>query len=169
MKLQKALLTAFLAGLMLLSGCSLTETEELYSLPQPSKEYLQLQKLIDAEIASGCEYAAPTAGSQRQSVQLTDLNGDGTNEAVAFLRNQDLQPIICVYRKTNGEYALEERIAGNGSAVGRVEYADLDGDGNCEIVVSWEAASEMQLMTAYKLSGGTASELLRASCIDFQT
>lgn len=169
LKLQKALLTAFLAGLMLLSGCSLTETEELYSLPQPSKEYLQLQKLIDAEIASGCEYAAPTAGSQRQSVQLTDLNGDGTNEAVAFLRNQDLQPIICVYRKTNGEYALEERIAGNGSAVGRVEYADLDGDGNCEIVVSWEAASEMQLMNAYKLSGGTASELLRASCIDFQT
>ena len=168
MNLKKRLLAAFLAGLLALSGCSLTETEELYSLPQPSKEYLQLQKLIDAEIADGCEYAAPTAGSQRQSVQLTDLNGDGTNEALAFLRNKDLQPLVCVYVRTNGAYALSARIVGDGSAVGRVEYADLDGDGSDEIVVSWEAASQMQLMTAYTLSGGTAAELFKASCLDFQ-
>lgn len=168
LKLKKSLLAIFFAAMLTLSGCSLMETEDLYSLPQPSKEYLQLQKLIDAEIASGCEYAAPTAGSQRQSVQLTDLDGDGVNEAVAFLRNADLQPLICVYRQTGGEYALEERITGDGSAVGRVEYADLDGDGSCEIIVSWEAASEMQLMTAYSLSNGAASVLFKASCIDFQ-
>lgn len=169
MNLKKRLLAVFLAALFTLPGCALTETEELYSLPQPSKEYLQLQTLIDAEIAGGCEYAAPTAGSQRQSVQLTDLDGDGTNEAVAFLRNKDLQPLICVYRKTDGKYALTERITGDGSAVGRVEYADLDGDGSCEIVVSWEAASNMQLMTAYSLAGGTSTVLFKASCLDFQT
>lgn len=168
LKLKKGLSAIFLAALLTLSGCSLMETEDLYSLPQPSKEYLQLQKLIDAEIASGCEYAAPTAGSQRQSVQLTDLDGDGVNEAVAFLRNADLQPLICVYRRTDGAYSLEEHIKGDGSAVGRVEYADLDGDGSCEIVVSWEAASEMQIMTAYALSNGTASVLFKASCLDFQ-
>lgn len=168
MKLKKGMMTVFLAALLALSGCSLTETEELYSLPQPSKEYLQLQTLIDAEISSGCEYAAPTAGSQRQSVQLTDLDRDGVNEAVAFLRNKDLQPLICVYQRTNGAYALADRITGDGSAVGRVEYADLDGDGMNEIVVSWEAASEMQLMTAYSLANETASMLFKASCLDFQ-
>lgn len=168
MKLKKGMMTVFLAALLALSGCSLTETEELYSLPQPSKEYLQLQTLIDAEISSGCEYAAPTAGSQRQSVQLTDLDGDGVNEAVAFLRNKDLQPLICVYRRTNGAYALADRITGDGSTAGRVEYADLDGDGMNEIVVSWEAASQMQLMTAYSLTSGTASVLFKASCLDFQ-
>lgn len=168
MNLKKGMLAVFLAALTVLSGCSLTETEELYSLPQPSKEYLQLQKLIDTEIASGCEYAAPTAGSQRQSVQLTDLDGDGTNEAVAFLRNQDQQLLVCVYRKTDGVYALTDRITGDGSAIGRVEYADLDGDGSREIIVSWEATAEMQLMTAYALGEGGASALLQASCLDFQ-
>ena len=69
MNLKKGMLAVFLAALTVLSGCSLTEAEELYSLPQPSKEYLQLQKLIDTEIASGCEYAAPTAGSQRQTAK----------------------------------------------------------------------------------------------------
>lgn len=166
--LKKQMIAGLLAVLMALSGCALTETEELYSLPQPSKEYLQLQKLIDTEIAAGCEYAAPTAGSQRQSVQLTDLDGDGTNEAVAFLRNKELQPLICVYAKKNSEYALVARITGDGSAVGRVEYADLDGDGCNEIIASWEAASEMQLMTAYSLAAGSASMLFKASCLDFQ-
>lgn len=168
MKGRKRIIAAFLAVLMTFSGCSLAETGGLYSLPQPSKEYLQLQQLIDAEISAGCEYAAPTAGAQRQSVQLVDLNGDGTNEAVAFLRSKDLQPLICVYEKINGEYTGIARISGDGSAVGRVEYADLDGDGLDEIIVSWEAASKMQLLTTYTLAGGTTAELLKASCIDFQ-
>ena len=45
----------------------------------------QLQSLIDEELASGSEYAAPTHGSYRQSVQLSDVDGDGADEALAFL------------------------------------------------------------------------------------
>lgn len=41
--------------------------EELYSLPQLPQEYVELQNIIDEVLASGAEYAAPMAGSNRQS------------------------------------------------------------------------------------------------------
>lgn len=160
---------AIFVALLLLSGCSISEIDELYSLPQPPREYLKLQELIDAEIASGCEYAAPTTGSFRQSVQLADLDKNGTNEALVFLRNKDLQPLICVYRKVSGAYELAAKITGEGSAVGRAEYADIDGDGLSEVLVSWEVNSEMRLLKAYSIRNWTPSALFDESCLDFQT
>ena len=162
------LLCAVIAALTLLSGCSISEIDKLYSLPKPSQEYLQLQKLIDAEIAAGSEYSAPTAGSLRQSIQLTDLDGDGTNEALVFLRNSDAQPEICVYRKIDGEFALATVIKGEGTAIGRIEYADINGDGLSEILVSWEVSSELRLLKVYSVKDWESSALLTASCIDFQ-
>jgi hypothetical protein len=160
-------LAALFAALFVLSGCSAAEMSALYSLPQAPKEYLQLQTLIDDEIRSGSEYSAPTAGSLRQSIQLTDLDGDGVNEALAFLRNGALQPEICVYRKSGDAYTAAARIVGNGTAIGRVEYQDLNGDGVFEILVSWEVNAEMRLLKAYAISGWKPAVLLTASCADF--
>lgn len=168
MKRRLELFAVIAAALFLFSGCSLAGIDELYSLPQASKEYLQLQELIDNEIKAGSEYSAPTTGSLRQSVQLMDLDGDGINEALAFLRNKDLQPEICVYRKTEGKYALAATIAGDGTAIGRVECADIDCDGVSEILVSWEVSAELRLLKVYSMKDWKSSVLLTASCVDFQ-
>ncbi len=162
------LLFAIFTALFVLSGCSGSEIDKLYSLPKPSQEYLQLQKLIDAEIAAGSEYSAPTAGSLRQSIQLTDLDGDGSNEALVFLRNGNQQPEICLYRKIDGKFALATVIKGEGTAIGRIEYSDINGDGFSEILVSWEVSSELRLLKVYSVKDWESSALLTASCIDFQ-
>jgi hypothetical protein len=168
LKKRLGLLIAIFTALFIFSGCSISEIDKLYSLPKPAQEYLQLQKLIDAEIAAGSEYSAPTAGSLRQSIQLTDLDGDGTNEALVFLRNGDSQPEICVYRKIDGIFNLSTVIKGEGTAIGRIEYADINGDGVSEILVSWEVSSELRLVKAYSIKDWESSVLLTASCIDFQ-
>lgn len=168
MEKRRGFFAAVITALILLSGCSIAETDEMYSLPQANKEYLQLQELIDAEIAVGSEYSSPTAGSLRQSIQLTDLDGDGENEALAFLRNKDLQPEICVYRKIDGNYVTAATIIGDGTAIGRVEYDDLNGDGVSEILTSWEVNAQMRLLKVYALKDWAPSVLLTASCIDFQ-
>ena len=168
MRRRLKLFPILMALLISLSGCSMSEIDELYSLPQPPEGYLQLQKLIDEEIATGSEYSAPTAGSMRQSVQLTDFDGDGTNEALAYFRNKDLQPEVCIYHKTNGDYVLAAKIIGDGTAVGRVEYADIDYDGIADILISWEINSEMRLLKAYSVYNWKTSVLLTESCVDFQ-
>ena len=75
------------ALLFCLSGCYSGNIDQYFSLPMASEEYRQLQSLIDEELASGSEYAAPIHGSYRQSVQLSDVDGDGADEALAFFRD----------------------------------------------------------------------------------
>lgn len=166
MKKMFLVLAALLTPL-LLCGCSMADVDELYSLPQPQEEYLQLQTLIDAEITGGSEYSAPTAGSQRQSVQLTDIDGDGSNEAVAFFRNSSSVPVICVYRVENGQYVPAVTITGEGTGIGRVEYSDLDGDGVSEIIVSWKISMDIVTMRAYSVRSWSSSVLHTTNCTDF--
>ena len=68
------------------------------ALPKLSGEYESLESQIDALLSSGAEYAAPTSGSNLQSVQMIDLDGDGEEEAVAFFRRaNDKKPMkICI-------------------------------------------------------------------------
>ena len=82
---RKKLALLSLAALLclLLSGCFVKTVDELYTLPRHSDEYDNLQKAIDEVMAAaGCEYCAPISGSNQQSVQLAELDGDGEEEAV---------------------------------------------------------------------------------------
>ena len=71
-------------GLVLaLTGC-IQSPESLYRLPKLPKEYRNLQEKLSQLLAAGLTYASPVSGSNTQSIQLQDLNGDGLEEAVAF-------------------------------------------------------------------------------------
>ena len=109
MSLRKPLRLALLGGLvsLLLTGCMISRgVEELYVLPKLPEEYQTLSEQIAAILAGGAEYAAPTAGTNLQSVQLVDLNGDGEEEAVAFFRsNSEEKPLkIYIFQATGERY-----------------------------------------------------------------
>lgn len=160
----------FLLSLMVLtmSGCSLfTPVDELYCLPQASERYVQLQELVDAELDSGCEYASPTGGNYRQSIQLVDLDGDGGQEALAFFRTAEQGLRICIYTVRGGEFVLTASIAGEGVAIGGVDYADMDGDGILELAVTWQASSSQKILSVYSMKSYKCSVLLTADCTEF--
>lgn len=168
MKKTAALTALALSLVFVLSACiGFGGIDELYSLPRPQEEFLQLQELIDEEIASGCEYSAPTDGTQRQSVQLFDIDGDGSQEALAFLRRSEEAPKVCIYRKTGASYELACTINGEGTGVGRVEYADIDGDGVLELMVSWIMSPDLKLVKVYSLKDWTTAVMLSQNCTDF--
>ena len=90
MKLWKkvAALAACAALSLLLSGCMFNSSpEDMYELPQIPDEYAALQEMVAAIIEEGAEYAAPVSGMNFQSVQMTDLDGDGVEDAFAFFSN----------------------------------------------------------------------------------
>lgn len=163
-----ALLLAVLAALTL-TGCAASGADQFYALPQLADEYVQLEALIAQRIRAGGEYAAPTAGSNRQTVQLHDLDGDGTAEAVAFLADGSHTPNVCVYRRDEtGNFHLYAYVEGIGSAVSSVEYADLTGDGASELILAWQLSGNMRLLSAYDLGGAEPQQLLSAACSGFQ-
>lgn len=173
MKKRRRPLAALLAGLFIAALCSgcMISAEELYSLPQMPEEYVQLQELVDQRIEEGSSYAAPVGGSNRQSIQLRDLDGDGTAEALAFLADETGTPSVCVYRQDeSGDYYLAVIIYGDGSAVAGVDYADLNGDGAAELIIAWQIGGELRQLSVYALDGSRPDgqmQVLSADCTDF--
>ena len=155
------------ALLFCLSGCYSGNIDQYFSLPMASEEYRQLQSLIDEELASGSEYAAPIHGSYRQSVQLSDVDGDGADEALAFFRDAAKNPKINIYDSENGEHRLALSISG--SSIGRIDYADLTGDGQKELLVSWQISSGLSVLGVYSLAGWSGDVLLSTDSAEFVT
>lgn len=160
------------AGLFMvfLTSCMSASVDELYSLPQISEEYVQLQELIGSQIDAGGSYAAPTDGSNRQSVQLRDLDGDNEAEALAFLADENHAPVICIYKQgEDGNYYQFATILAEGSAVHSVDYADLNGDGCAELIVAWQIGGNLRQLSVYALSRIASAQqtryrLLSADC-----
>lgn len=171
MNRSSQLLSAVLliAALLFLSGCYSAGIEQYFSPPQPSEEYLQLQELINEELASGSEYAAPIQGSFRQSVQFTDLDGDGMDEALVFLRSADGTLKINIYLSVNNEYRKILTLTGEGRSIGSIDYSDLDSDGKTDLIVSWHLTGSMSLLSVYSLENWSGELLLSTDSSEYTT
>ncbi len=136
-----------LVTVMTTAGCTSSTADDLYSLPKASKEFLQLQKQIDTVLDSGAEYSPPTAGPNRQSVQLKDIDGDGQNEAIAFFRMTGDKPLkIYIMKQIDGTYETVCKIEGSGTAIESIRYADMDSDNISELVVGWQSSGLAHMM-----------------------
>ena len=133
------------AGLaLMLSGCMFAASpDDLYSLPKLPDEYVSLETEIDSLLNSGYEYAAPAEGENIQLVQMVDLDNDGTDEALVFLKKTGyIKPMrICLYKESEDGYHAATEIQESGTSIGRVEYQDMNGDGILELIVSWSIVS----------------------------
>ena len=160
-RIGRKVLVLFSAALLtlVLSGClSASTVEDLFTLPQPPMEYTGLSRTITNLLADGYEYASPTAGQNIQSVQMVDLDNDGIDEALAFFRRPaDEKPLkIMIFRFRNDAYTPLTTIESSGTAIERVEYRDMNGDGVQELVVGWKIGPELQTVAVYTVSPESA-------------
>ncbi|MBO4913591.1 MAG: VCBS repeat-containing protein, partial [Oscillospiraceae bacterium] len=157
-------LGVLLCFVLALSGCMPGSSfdESLYRLPRLPAEYESLEKLIDALLSSGAEYAAPTSGSNLQSVQMVDLNGDGEEEAVAFMRRAgDERPMkVFVFRAVGDSYEQYCVIEGTSSSIYSINYTDLNGDGWREILAGIRSDLDVQNLAVYSVASGEPQQLL---------
>ena len=159
-----------LLSAMLLSGCMLQTVEDMYCLPKRSEDHDHLQSTIDAVMAE-LQYAAPLSGENRQSLQMADLNGDGTDEYLVFAKSDSDAPLrILIFQNTADGYTLMTTVNSQGTAFDRVEYVDIDGDGAQELVVGCRVSDQiLGHVAVYSLAGGEAKQLLGANYGQFLT
>lgn len=171
---RKLLRAALFAGLLMMlalgtGGCLFRSVDDLYALPVLPEEYSQLQAIIQSTMSElGAEYATINYGSNTSTVQLLDLDNDGSQETAAvFLRvtAAEEQPLrVCLFRKGSDEsYSLSNMIRGDGTSINSVAYEDLTGDGMQELVVSWQMSAKVHILSAYALSSTGVSELMNTT------
>lgn len=139
---------------LMLSGCMFNASpEDMYELPQFPDEYAALRDVINTILEDGAEYASPLSGTNVQSVQMVDLDGDGVEEAVAFFRNSaDEKPLkVYIFREEEQGYTQAAVLEGSGTAINSIRYQDLNGDGSRELLVGWRVSTDIQAMEVYDI------------------
>lgn len=168
---RTAVITLALSVALLLSGCLFRSGEELYALPRQPKEMYELQKAIDTLMTPGTAYSAPSGGANRQPVQLADLDGDGTDEAIVFLKTGGDMPLkACILDNEGDGMKCIATLEGDGAGFATAEYAQIDGNPGLEIVLGRQISDQvLQAMSVYALRDGRVVELMSASYSAYTT
>lgn len=168
-KVKYGIIIGMLAGIMLLlSGCFMRGTEELYCVPKRSNAYLNLQEMVETAIGEG-EYCAPISGDNRQAIQQADLDGDGKDEYIVYARTGEEKPLkIFVFQNSGDSFILRHTLEGEGSAFDRVYYEQIDGVGGMELVVGRRVSDQVpQALTVYSFRTEEIAELVSTNYTDY--
>jgi hypothetical protein len=143
------------------SGCGLKTVDQLYCLPKRSQAYNNLQAVID-EAMDGLIFSAPVYGSNRQTVQVADLDGDGVDEYLLFAKDNSEKPLkILIFCQLASGYVLMDTIEGYGFAFDFVEYAQMDDRPGVEIIVGRQVSDQVaRAVSVYRFSSGFSRQLL---------
>jgi len=152
-----------LTMLLTLTGCLFRAPDKLYRQPEKSAGYEQLNSAIRqvksslaAELGVSAEDVSITAGDNTATIQLQDLDGDGSREsAVTFLRVPGVdKPIrIYVFTQVGEQYVLSGTVEGEGSSIYAIDYVQLNSQGRKELVVQWQISSGAYQLGIYTLDG----------------
>lgn len=153
-----------LALLLTLGGCAMPTVDELYCLPKRSNVDNNLQQVIDLAM-DGLQYSAPISGTNQQSVQSADLDGDGTSEYLLFAKDSEQKTLkILIFSKLASGYVLMDTIEGYGFAFEFVEYAAMDDRPGLEIIVGRQVSDQLaRSVSVYRFTGGASRQLMTAS------
>ncbi|MBR5529095.1 MAG: hypothetical protein IKU57_01335 [Oscillospiraceae bacterium] len=158
MRRMKTIVLVLMAAL-LLSGCA--TVDDMYAIPKRSQDYNDLQVSIDKAMTN-LSYSAPVAGENRQSVQMADLDGDGTAEYLVFAKDSNERPLkILVFRNVDGRYDHVDTLESNGTAFDQVEYVQLDEKPGLEIVIGRQVSDQVfRSMTVYTMDSGKVTQVI---------
>lgn len=153
---------------LLLSGCNLGTVKEMYRVPIRSEAYQDLQKLID-EAMTDAQYSAPLSGTNLQTVQMADLNGDEFVEYLLFSKTGSDKPLrISIFSASPDGYALLDTIECTGAGFDQVEYAQIDGRGGLEIIIGRQIGEQVvRTLSVYTHRDGQMEQLLSTNYSKF--
>lgn len=170
MNTVKKIITMLILASLLLNGCAMRTVDQLYSPPKRSEKYNHLQSAMDA-VMTDLDYCAPLSGENQQTVQIADLDGDGSPEYLVFAKGSGDKPLKILIFQENGErFQLKNTIESSGYAFEQVEYIHFDGKAGCELVVGRQVSDQvLRSVSIYSFGEDSLETLMTGGYSKFLT
>lgn len=148
-------------SLILLVGFAILTTtfKPLESLMRPPKvegENLSVQLAFEEKVGTDYVLKQPVSGNYRSAFNFIDLTGDKKDEVVIFYSKADNLGIVRmnVLNYADGKWNSIADFQSVHNDIQEVEFADLNGNGNKEIIVGWTVFQDSysKLINVYEVN-----------------
>lgn len=175
MKAKRAAVVAIISAFCLLfsscgSGSFIRPVSSLISPPLYYEEYEELVKAFNENVGSDAILCSPGKGNYRSAIIVEDVDSDGEDDALIFYKtvSDKTTARMQFFQTVDGRWISRNDFSGYGNGVESVTVTDMDGDGNCEIIVNWNTSgvSSGNVMSLYRTSGSADryKEILNEMC-----
>ena len=118
----------------------LGETDSLLRSPEPQGELGEISEALKSAVGRKFTLKTPKYGEWRTAFVMWDMDGDETEEALAFYstttdEGADLH--LSVINDEKGDWQVQSDFILGGTDIERIEFGDLNGDGAEEVAVAW--------------------------------
>ncbi|MBQ1262697.1 MAG: hypothetical protein IIX89_00230 [Oscillospiraceae bacterium] len=176
MKLFKGIAIALVAAVISCVFCSCTdsfsESGALITAPTLFEEQDEIMRALKRSAGDKITLEYPRTGENRSAFILSDIDGDGENEAVAFYRNasdklnQDIIHLNLLDNTEKNGWVSMCDIVGLASSIDRVSIAPF-GDRK-EIIVGWDVMTDREkTLVCYSLMSGNLIRDYTATYVEF--
>lgn len=166
MKIKNVLSAFLIAALIVVStaGCNITDigSDSLLRPPKTMGDEAEIEQLISDTAKNGYTLKYPKSGSYRSAIIMSDLDGDGLDEAVAFYReSEDVARIhMLVMYSDENEWKLSSDNITDTTDIDCVDFADVSGSDTLEILVGYSTYTQnINLLSCYSYSDGKTEEI----------
>lgn len=160
------------------SGCNIniSSVDVLMRPPKLSGENSLLQQTFESTVGNSDSIVmkTPVSGDNRSSYLLYDLDNDSVKEALVLYSDPIIDDLtyVTVFKYINDKWSFVSTINGKSSEIYSVDFADINGDGRFEILISWSqvisgdafapasmGSSGEKLLTIYSYNGSSTTLL----------
>ena len=125
------------------SGCNfmLGETDSLLRSPEPQGKLGEISEALKSAVNRSFTLKTPKYGDWRTAFVMWDMDGDDTEEALAFysVANDENGSVLhmSIINDEKDDWKVQGDFALGGTDIERIEFGDLNGDGKDEVAVAW--------------------------------
>lgn len=160
-------LTSFVLAILSvfsLAGCDIAElsTDALLQPPKTMGDEAEIERLIAETAKDKYTLKYPKSGTYRSAIIRYDINGDKSDEAIAFFRNSsDVAKVhMLLMYSQNGSWKLSADCITETTDIDCINFADIDGDGFDEVIVGYTTYTpNTNRLACYSYSEGKTTEI----------
>ncbi|MGN0590146.1 hypothetical protein [Ruminococcus sp.] len=168
--MKARLLGAVTAAVLLLSGCSFsTSIDGLLSPPKLSLEQEQIYDALRRAAGSSISLKYPKTGDYLSAFIVSDIDGDGEDEALVFyeknlLQNEENALRLNVLDQIEGSWRSVYDLAAGGAEVEEVMISRLGSNSRTNIIVGYSMVNQGErVLSVYDYRQGELTETLNSS------